>query len=81
MIKGLAILNLFSGKNYYTDVVLFDMLTFPGPLLLFKMLSEKFPLRSGMYFLLIFFIPSVIFWCSGIRAEALLLLSMVLISI
>ncbi len=32
----------------------------------------------GMNFLLIFFIPSVIFWCSGIRAEALLFLFMVL---
>jgi hypothetical protein len=79
MIKGLAILNLFSGKNYYIDVLLFDMLTIPGPLLLFKMLAAKFPLRSGMNFLLIFFVPSIIFWCSGIRAEALLLLSMVLI--
>ena len=79
MIKGLAILNLFSGKNYYINVVLFDMLTIPGPLLLFKMLSAKFPLRSGMYFLVVFFIPSVVFWCSGIRAEALLLLSMMLI--
>lgn len=79
MVKGLAILNLFSGKNYYVNVLLFDMLTIPGPLLLFKMLSAKFPLRSGMYFLLVFFIPSVIFWCSGIRAEALLLLSIVLI--
>ena len=79
MVKGLAILNLFSGKNYYIDVLLFDMLTIPGPLLLFKMLSAKFPLRSGMYFLLVFFIPSVIFWCSGIRAEALLLLCIVLI--
>ena len=78
MIKGLAILNLLSGKNYYIDVLLFDLLTLPGPLLLFKLLSEKFPLRTGMNFLLIFFIPSVIFWCSGIRAEALLLFCIVL---
>jgi hypothetical protein len=77
MVKSLAILNLLSGKNYYTDVLLFNLLTIPGPLLLFKLLSEKFPLRSGMHFLLIFFVPSIIFWCSGIRAEALILLSMV----
>jgi len=32
-----------------------------------------------MYFLLIFFIPSVTFWCSGIRAEGLLLLFTVLL--
>jgi hypothetical protein len=36
-------------------------------------------LRIGMNFILIFFIPSVIFWCSGIRAESLLLLFMALV--
>ena len=78
LIKGLAVLNLFSGKNYYVDVVLFEFLTITGPLLLFKLMARQFPKRTGMHFLLIFFIPSIIFWCSGIRAEALLLLGMVL---
>jgi hypothetical protein len=78
MVKGLAVLNLVSGKNYYIDVLWFEFLTIPGPLLLFKLLARQFPLRTGMNFLLIFFIPSVIFWCSGIRAEALILLSLVL---
>jgi hypothetical protein len=79
IIKGLAILNLLSGKNYYTNVVLFEFLIIPGPLLLFKLLAREFPLRTGMNFLLVFFIPSVIFWCSGIRAEGLLFLFLVLL--
>jgi len=78
MIKGLAILNLLSGKNYYVNVLLFEFLTIAGPLLLFKLLARLFPLRTGINFLLVFFIPSVTFWCSGIRAEALLLLFMAL---
>ena len=78
IIKGLAILNLLTGKSYYTDVLLFEFLIIGGPLLLFKLLAREFPGRIGMYFLLVFFIPSVIFWCSGIRAEGLLLLFMVL---
>ena len=56
-------------------MVWFEFLTIPGPLLLFKMLAREFPLRTGKNFLLVFFVPSVIFWCSGIRAEGLLLLS------
>jgi hypothetical protein len=79
IIKGLAILNLLTGKNYYTDVLLFEFLTALGPLLLFKMLARLQPSRIGMNFLLIFFVPSVVFWCSGIRAESLLLLFTVLI--
>ena len=78
IIKGLAILNLLTGKSYYTDVLLFEFLIIGGPLLLFKLLARQFPGRIGMYFLLVFFIPSVIFWCSGIRAEGLLLLFTVL---
>jgi hypothetical protein len=78
MIKGLAILNLLSGKNYYIDVLWFEFITIPGPLLLFKLLAKEFPLRTGMNFLLVFFIPPVVFWCSGIRAEGLVLLFIVL---
>ncbi len=78
IIKGLAVLNLLSGKNYYIDVLWFEFLTIPGPLLLFKLLARQFPLRVGMNFILIFFIPSITFWCSGIRAEALILLFTVL---
>ena len=74
MVKFLAILNLFSAKNYYIDLLLFDLLTISGLFLLFKMLINRFPAKTGMYYLLIFFIPSITFWCSGIRAEALILL-------
>jgi hypothetical protein len=75
----LAILNLLSGKSYYTDVLLFEFLIIGGPLLLFKLLAKEFPGRIGMNFLLVFFIPSVIFWCSGIRSEGLLLFFTVLL--
>ncbi len=78
IIKGLAILNLLSGKNYYIDVVFFEFGIFAGPLLLFKVLAREFPARMGMYFLLIFFFPSITFWTSGIRAEGLLLLFLAL---
>jgi hypothetical protein len=79
MVKSLAVLNLLSGKNYYIDVLWFNFLTIAGPLLLFKLLARLFPQKAGMNFLLIFFIPSIIFWSSGIRAEALIFLSIVLI--
>jgi hypothetical protein len=78
MVRGLGLLNLLSAKNYYIDVLLFDFITLPGQLLLFKVMASVFPQRSGMNFLLIFFIPSVVFWCSGIRSEAIILLSVVL---
>jgi hypothetical protein len=79
MIKFLAILNLFSGKNYYVDLLWFDLLTIAGPLLLYKMLVRKFPANTGMYYLLVFFIPSITFWLSGIRREAMIFLFLCMI--
>lgn len=74
MVKSLAVLNLFSGKNYYVDLLWFDLLTIAGSLLLFKILIRHLPQKAGMYFLLVFFIPSITFWISGIRTEALIVL-------
>jgi hypothetical protein len=79
MVKSLAVLNLFSGKNYYIDLLWFDLLTITGSFLLYKMLVNRFPARAGMYYVLVFFIPSITFWCSGIRAEALIFFFIALI--
>jgi hypothetical protein len=78
-VKLLAVLNLFSGSNYYIDVLWFDLLTFAGPLILFTLLFRRFPQKAGLCYILVFFIPSVTFWCSGIRAEALILLFITLL--
>ncbi len=43
MVKSLAILNLFSGKHYYIDLLLFDLITIAGSFLLFKLLVPRFP--------------------------------------
>ncbi|MEJ0082576.1 MAG: hypothetical protein WDM78_16845 [Puia sp.] len=74
----MAILNLLTGKNYYTDVLLFEFLIIGARFFCLNSWPGSFPRRIGMYFLLVFFIPSVVFWCSGIRAEGLLLFSTVL---
>ncbi len=49
-LKVLAVLNLLSGKNYYVNVLLFDMLTLPGPLLLFKLLATEISEAVGHVF-------------------------------
>ncbi len=73
MPRFLSILNFFTGRNYYLDLIWFDFLALAGPLLLFKIAYRRYPEKRGLYFLLLFFVPSITFWCSGIRAEAILL--------
>lgn len=79
MIKLLAIFNLFSRSNYYIDVLFFNAVTCWGSFLLFKMLISILPDKKNILLITIFFIPSIIFWLSGIRGEALLFLFIMLL--
>lgn len=74
MVKLFGVLNLTGRGNYYIDVLWFELLVVAGPLLLFRLMKTASPGKTGIFFLLIFFMPSISFWCSGIRAEGLILL-------
>ena len=45
---------------------------FFGHYWLFRLLSELFPLKKKVYFLIIFFFLPAVFWLSGIRVDGLL---------
>ena len=78
MRKLLAVFNIFSRGNYYIDTLFFDFVLLWGPLLLFKLLRSYFPSKKTIIISILFFIPSVGFWLSGIRAEGLIFLFMVI---
>jgi hypothetical protein len=80
MVKLLAIFNIFSRGNYYIDALFFQFLTVWGPLYLFRLFASNFPDRRNFLLAAILFVPMVVFWLSGIRAEGLLIcfLSMIL---
>jgi hypothetical protein len=74
MVKSFALLNLISDRNYYVDMLLFDLILCAGPYILFQTVLRAFPGKALSGAVVIFFIPSVTFWLSGIRADGLLLL-------
>jgi hypothetical protein len=74
MVKLVAVFNLFSGKVYYTNVVLYSFITFFGPVALFKVMDDVFPGRRKILTVAIFLSPSFLFWCSGIHKEGLIFL-------
>jgi len=80
MVKLLSLCNIFSRGNYYIDALFFQFLTIWGPFFLVRLFVSIFPDRRKMVLLSIFFVPTVVFWISGIRAEGLLIcfLAMVL---
>ncbi len=72
MVKMLAVFNLFSGSNYYVDVLFFECITTTGLLLLFQLLRSEFATKKNALLVIVFGVPSIAFWLSGIRAEGLL---------
>lgn len=74
--KPLAVFNMYSRGNYYVNVVFFNLITFWGQYLLFKLFTARFPQKRKLIVLLVFFLPSVSFWLSGIRPDAWIMVSM-----
>lgn len=73
--KPLAIFNMYSRGNYYINVVFFNLLTFWGQYLIYKLFAVNFPQRKSLIFFLTFLLPSISFWLSGIRPDAWIMVS------
>ncbi|HPH23877.1 MAG TPA: hypothetical protein PLW32_08350 [Chitinophagaceae bacterium] len=73
IIKLLAICNVFTGKNYFTNIIFFNFLFFFGLIALYRTFEEFFKERKWLPIIIIFCIPSTLFWCSGIHKDGLLL--------
>ncbi|HRP57953.1 hypothetical protein [Agriterribacter sp.] len=72
LIKLLAVFNVFSGGNYYIDIIFFNALSFWG-LYLIYFVARKHIQRNGLLiFCTVFFLPSCLFWNSGIDKDGLI---------
>jgi hypothetical protein len=72
--KLLAFFNLFSGGNYYVNVVLLNVFAFKGVHWLMATIQNSGSVvNMKSVYVILFFFPGTTFWMSGIRAEALLI--------
>jgi hypothetical protein len=72
IIKLLAICNVFTGKNYYADIVFFNFLFLFGIIAFYRLLNGLFPQKKWLLLISIACTPSFLFWCSGIHKDGLL---------
>ena len=72
LVKVLAVFNVLTDKNYYADLVIFNLLFFLGPVALFRLMYEKFPEKKRLLLWTVFLIPSFLFWCSGLHKDGLI---------
>jgi hypothetical protein len=76
VVKSMAAMNIVTNGNFYMNVVLFNAIVFFGHYWLYKVLSDIFPQKRKLYFIIIFFFLPAVFWLSGIRVDGLLFLFM-----
>jgi hypothetical protein len=69
--KFLAVLNLFSNKNYYINLLFFNVIFMFGNVAFYKLISENFTIKKWVLVAAIFLTPSFLFWCSGIHKDGL----------
>ena len=73
--KYMTFANILSLGNQYVNVVIFNIPYFIGQLYLYKSFYQKQPEKKGLFVFVIFLIPSVLFWCSGIHKDVWVLAS------
>lgn len=69
LIRFHAVASIFSFGSYYVHVVFFNWLTTLGLLYLFRFLYEQLMAKKPLVFGVVFFVPSVLFWSSGIHKD------------
>ncbi|MCO5238999.1 MAG: hypothetical protein M9904_02985 [Chitinophagaceae bacterium] len=72
LIKLLAVFNVLSRGNYYINVILFNALSFWGLYCIYVVTTRYIKNNRLFVFFLIFFLPSCLFWNSGLDKDGLI---------
>ncbi len=79
MIKLMALVNVFTFKNYYANIIFFNFLFFFGPVAFFRIMNRSYQGKKILLIAFVFLIPSFLFWCSGIHKDGLIFSAIALI--
>jgi hypothetical protein len=77
-IKLIAIINVFTGKSYYVNIIFFNFLYLFGPVALYRLITQGYPQQKLLLIFPVFLLPSFLFWCSGIHKDGLIFSAMML---
>jgi hypothetical protein len=69
LIRFHALASILSFGNFFVHIVFFNWLTMIGLLYLFRFFYEQLKAKKPLVFAAVFFVPSVLFWSSGIHKD------------
>ncbi len=70
-----GVLGLLTGMHFYANMVLLNGASLAGLVLLHAAFARTWPRAAGWLAVPVFFLPSALFWCSGIHKDAFALLA------
>jgi hypothetical protein len=79
LMKLLSVFDLFSGKNFIINTLIFNFLVFFGPVALFRVLKDIYPKAVTGLIICIFLLPSPLFFTSMIHRDGFIFLSVCMI--
>jgi hypothetical protein len=77
--KMLAVFDVCSNDNYYTNVIFYSFITLVGPIAIYRVMADVFPTKKLTILLSTFLLPSFIYWTSGIHKDGLIFAGLALI--
>lgn len=78
-IKLLAIFNLLSFGNYFINIIFYSFITLFGPVAIYRVMKNVFPLRKLSILIATFLVPSFIYWTSGLHKDGLIFVGLGLV--
>ncbi|MBL0356959.1 MAG: hypothetical protein IPP72_08725 [Chitinophagaceae bacterium] len=73
IIKLLSVFDIFSGGNYYVNVILYNFLIFFGHIGLYRIFKAVYKADTWLVVMLVFLLPSLLFYSSTIHKDGLML--------
>jgi hypothetical protein len=73
IVKFISVLDIFSGANYYVNVVLFNFLVFLGNMALFRVYCYRYKHHLNILAFTCFLLPSFLLFSSTIHKEGLII--------
>ena len=71
-LKIIGVFSAASFGHYYVNVIFYAFLTLFGPMALYRVFQDFFPGKGIFVLLAVFFIPSFLYWTSGLHKEGLI---------
>ncbi len=78
-VKLLAVLNIFSFKNYHVNLIFFNFYVLTGGVLLYKLINYYFNIKQWILIVVIFLLPSFLFWSSGLHKDGIVFTSIAIV--